>query len=294
NPFDSHGPWLASDGHCYNGLAFTVTFDFTGVVVPDQIIYGVTYNTQDFGYNPTHSMVAEPYISLNLGLAQVPPSVGSNPFPDTAYDNTEKASNYADGGAGGTGTFRRDTGWSPYSGAAKFEATGCTIMCPANDTANTANVNDTCATVNFTPTTTADCLPGATCSPSSGACFPVGTTTVTCTATDTSNSMATCSFTVTVNSVCLQDDGNPSTVFSGNAATGAYTFCCQGTTFTGTAQVTRRGNVITFTDNSANRRVTATIDGGVFKGTAALQSPPGTIKCTIQDRDTRNNSCVCH
>lgn len=38
--------WRSSDGNCYSGFAFTVAFDFTGVSVPNQIIYGVAYNTE--------------------------------------------------------------------------------------------------------------------------------------------------------------------------------------------------------------------------------------------------------
>src|SRR5262249_11263711 len=82
-------------------------------------IYGVSYNTQTWGYNPIG--VGGPYVSLNFGLAQVPPTVGSNPFPDTGYWNTQTAANYADGGAGGVGVFRRDTNWTPFSGAISFE-----------------------------------------------------------------------------------------------------------------------------------------------------------------------------
>jgi hypothetical protein len=112
--------WRASDGNCYSGLAFTVTFDFTGTVVPSQIIYGVAFNTQTWGYSPIGT--PGPYVSLNFGLSTQPPTVGSNPFPDTAYWNTQTAANYADGGAGGLGVFRRDTGWTPFSGAISFEA----------------------------------------------------------------------------------------------------------------------------------------------------------------------------
>jgi hypothetical protein len=112
--------WRASDGNCYSGFAFTVAFDFTGVSVPNQIIYGLAYNTETWGYAPIGT--PGPYVSLNFGLANVPPSVGSNPFPDTAYWNTATAANYADNGAGGVGTFRRDTNWTPYSGAVTFEA----------------------------------------------------------------------------------------------------------------------------------------------------------------------------
>jgi len=112
--------WRASDGNCYNGLAFTVVFDFTGTPVPNQIIYGVAFNTETWGYNPIGT--PGPYVSLNFGLANQPPTVGSNPFPDTAYWNTQTAANYSDGGAGGVGIFRRDTNWTPFSGAVSFEA----------------------------------------------------------------------------------------------------------------------------------------------------------------------------
>jgi len=111
--------WRASDGNCYNGLAFKVSFNFTGTVVPNQIIYGVAFNTQTWGYAPIGA--PGPYVSLNFGLSSQPPSVGSNPFPDTAYWNTQTAANYADGGAGGVGIFRRDTNWTPFSGAVTFE-----------------------------------------------------------------------------------------------------------------------------------------------------------------------------
>ncbi len=112
--------WRASDGNCYSGLAFTVAFDFPGTPVPNQIIYGLAFNTQTWGYAPIGA--PGPYVSLNFGLAQQPPSVGINPFPDTSYWNTQTAGNYADGGAGGVGTFRRDTNWTPFSGAVTFEA----------------------------------------------------------------------------------------------------------------------------------------------------------------------------
>lgn len=112
--------WRASNGTCYSGVAFMVTFDFTGTTVPDRIIYGLAFNTATHGYAPIGA--PGPYVSLNQGLAQVPPSVGSNPFPDTAYWNTANAANYADGGVGGVGIFRRDTAWTPFSGAVRFDA----------------------------------------------------------------------------------------------------------------------------------------------------------------------------
>jgi len=70
------------------------------------------------------------------------------------------------------------------------------ITCPANLTANSA-CGQACAVVNYPPPiVTGGGLVG--CSPASGACFPIGTTIVTCRATNICNDRATCTFTVTV------------------------------------------------------------------------------------------------
>ncbi|PGC29446.1 hypothetical protein COM11_13805 [Bacillus pseudomycoides] len=74
------------------------------------------------------------------------------------------------------------------------------IQCPNNITQ--ANDTGECgAVVNFPNPTASSSCPGVnvSCSPASGSLFPVGDTTVTCTATDTCGGTATCSFTVTVN-----------------------------------------------------------------------------------------------
>ncbi|MEW5825875.1 MAG: HYR domain-containing protein, partial [Candidatus Bipolaricaulota bacterium] len=71
--------------------------------------------------------------------------------------------------------------------------------CPANIVQN--NDPGLCsAVVTWTmPTGSDNCaLASVSCSPAPGSVFPVGTTPVTCTATDTSGNTATCSFTVTV------------------------------------------------------------------------------------------------
>ena len=102
-----------------------------------------------------------------------------------------------------------------------------------------------------------------------------------------------CSFTVSVFNACLQDDSSPGTVLLLNTQTGAYKFCCGGTTYTGTGTVVKRGNTYTLSHNPVDRRVTATFDGATNKGTASLQSPPGTSRCAITDRNLTNNSCSC-
>jgi hypothetical protein len=172
-----------------------------------------------------------------------------------------------------------------------------TITCPPNQTAVTPVVTDPCTVVNFT-TTASDNCPGVVvvCNPPSGSCFPVGVTTVTCTATDASGNTATCSFTVSVFNGRLQDDaaGCANTVLF-NTITGDYRWCCNGTIFTGRGKVSRLGDTFRIEHNAVDRRVLITLSAGSFppSGNASLQSPAGTIRCVIADRDTRNDTCVC-
>ena len=70
------------------------------------------------------------------------------------------------------------------------------VSCPANQTRS--NDPGQCGAIVSYPPATSSCGT-VVCSPASGSFFPVGTTTVTCTATDGSGNMASCSFTVTVN-----------------------------------------------------------------------------------------------
>lgn len=177
------------------------------------------------------------------------------------------------------------------------------IMCPGNITAagqgacpfsgSTPVTFATPGTANGKVTDNCPLPPNymAVCTPASGAPFPVGTTTVTCTATDTSGNTASCSFTVTVFSACVQDDSDPSKVVLFNVQNGQYRFCCGGVVYTGTGTVTTKGCLVTITHNAPDRRVQISSDGNT--GNASLQSPPGTTRCVIQDRNVRNNGCVC-
>lgn len=74
------------------------------------------------------------------------------------------------------------------------------IRCPANVTTEIAP-GQTSGVVTYPPPVVSDNLPGATfsCAPSSGSRFPLGATTVNCTATDSSGNRSSCSFTVTIN-----------------------------------------------------------------------------------------------
>ena len=73
-----------------------------------------------------------------------------------------------------------------------------TITCPPNQA--TPATSAAGAIVVYPPPTAADDrgAPTVACNPPSGSTFPIGTTTVTCIATDSANQTATCAFTVTV------------------------------------------------------------------------------------------------
>jgi hypothetical protein len=175
------------------------------------------------------------------------------------------------------------------------DATPPQIICPPSQTAVTTSAGGTGVIVNYPPPTLVDNCPGATvvCTPPSGSIFPAGTTAVNCTASDPSGNSVSCSFTVTVFNVCLQDDSDPSKVLLFNSFTGEFRFCCSGTTFIGTGNVIRQGASFTLQVNSTNRRVLARLDSAIGSGSASLESPPGTLRCTIRDRNINDNTCSC-
>jgi len=94
---------------------------------------------------------------------------------------------------------------------------------------------------------------------------------------------------------CLQDDSSGS-VLQFNSTTGDYAFCCaSGVTVSGRGIVSKQGNIYSLQQGSVetDRRLTVKVDQGLGRGTATLQSPPGRTVCTISDRNTKNNTCVC-
>jgi hypothetical protein len=109
----------ATDNACYTGLANNITFGLSSrnLILPNSVIYGIAYNTSDYGSAPygdgTACHAAQEgcgYDSLNVELSQDPTNVslGSDTNPGTVYWNTNFAPEYCDNGAGGTGTFRID------------------------------------------------------------------------------------------------------------------------------------------------------------------------------------------
>jgi uncharacterized repeat protein (TIGR01451 family) len=174
-----------------------------------------------------------------------------------------------------------------------------TITCPANVTGVTNTPGQASGTVNYAMPTAGDncAVASVVCNPPSGTAFPVGSTTVTCTATDTAGNTATCTFKVTVFDICIQNNADASQVLLINSFTGDYVFCCQASLkVTGKGTVTKQGNTFTLTHNTSDRRVsgrTMPNGAGGYSGNASLQKPVGQTKCSFIDDDHRNNSCNC-
>lgn len=140
----------------------------------------------------------------------------ANPSQATASDNcgtpTVTVSQSNNGGAGSpaspliiTRTYTATDGSTNTASASQtitvIDNTPPTITCPGNITVN-APVGSCSAVVNFTVSGSDNCSsPTIVSSPASGSVFPVGTTTVTSTATDAAGNSQSCSFTVTVKDV---------------------------------------------------------------------------------------------
>ena len=96
------------------------------------------------------------------------------------------------------------------------DTTAPTLHLPANITAAATSASGAVVTFTATATDAIDPSPTVTCSPASGSTFPLGTTTVNCTAKDASgNTSASGSFTVTVS------DTTPPTIALAGPADGA-------------------------------------------------------------------------
>lgn len=129
------GYQIGGTGTCYGGDAQAVQFSFDAPVSGD-FIYGLSFDTQDYGSDPTG--VDGPYDSLNLALTLDEPSTGVNPALDGCADGPPESlpsTDYCDSaywanstGLTGSGTtaFAQDTGWisGGYGSAVvEFDAT---------------------------------------------------------------------------------------------------------------------------------------------------------------------------
>jgi hypothetical protein len=114
------GTWFdAQLNQCFNGFVTQVKFDFGHVIVPNSVIYGIAYNTSDWGAQPQRPQPCNSssggcgYDSLNVALSTEPtaPGPGTDAYPGTVYENVVNsgyAGNYCDAGAAGINVFRID------------------------------------------------------------------------------------------------------------------------------------------------------------------------------------------
>jgi hypothetical protein len=141
------------------------------------------------------------------------------------------------------------------------------------------------------PTVSDNCaVANVVCNPPSGSAFPIGVTVVTCSVTDTSSNVRSCTFTMSVYDVCLEDDSVSSKRLLFNSFTGDYLFNCGAAIVMGKGTITRKGGDITLEHNLNNRRVSGKVSSSARSGSATLQYPLDT-KCNIMDRNITNNSC---
>jgi hypothetical protein len=119
------GNWFDSkNGECFPGMATNITFSLSSlhVTLPKTFVYGIAYNTSDYGAHPYGDATACHatsegcgYDSLNVGLSYDPDNlnVGTNPYSGSLWINTTYAPYYCDNGGAGTGTFRFDSPSTP-------------------------------------------------------------------------------------------------------------------------------------------------------------------------------------
>jgi len=105
------GKWYSpSQKTCFNGLYNEVTFNFSGVTLPDDVVYGIEYNTRDYGPAPTG--VAGPSDSLNIALVTEPGDVssGRDTTPGSLWEEHSGSA------------FGPTTEWAPSVPAVQFKA----------------------------------------------------------------------------------------------------------------------------------------------------------------------------
>lgn len=177
------------------------------------------------------------------------------------------------------------------------DTTSPTITCPAN-VVTSIPYGQSSGVIYYSPPVVTDDRAGVTssCSPASGSTFSRGTTTVACTATDAAGNQASCSFTVTIYDISLQDDASGDTLLY-NSITGDYIFYrCgpNGITLSGHGTITRQGCLVKL---GGDPKVSATLDSCPIapanKGSATIKPNPIGGWFYITDSNTTNNTPPC-
>jgi len=92
-----------SGTNCANGQAMHFTFDLKplNITAPDEIVWGIAYNTRTWGYNKIN--IQGPYDSFNIATDGIP-SVGTDVVPAAQwrYHQQTGSQGYCDSGTAGT------------------------------------------------------------------------------------------------------------------------------------------------------------------------------------------------
>ena len=110
------GLWY-SKGECVTSKTAKVTIPLKVAKLPEEAIISVSYNTSNYGYNPTGCAGECPEDSLNVGVTEPPnyePTTGSNPSPEYTWLNSSWAQMYEPEPHGAVGTFSYANEWTGY------------------------------------------------------------------------------------------------------------------------------------------------------------------------------------
>ncbi len=83
--------YSAKDDACYNGKALKIVFEFPGTHLPDELVYGISYNTSTSGNQPHGPRPCQsasggcPDDSLNVGAGAGLPGQGTDVYPDGVF-----------------------------------------------------------------------------------------------------------------------------------------------------------------------------------------------------------------
>ena len=88
--------WYSSDDDaCYSGKALTIVFEFSGLKIPKELVYGISYNTSTSGNEPHGTRPCQstpqgcPDDSLNVGAAAGLPAVGFDVYPAGVFTDQQ-------------------------------------------------------------------------------------------------------------------------------------------------------------------------------------------------------------
>lgn len=90
--------WTGTDTQCHTSKAFTIDFSLAGITLPNNVIFGIAFNTEHEGVLPKGT--PGPYNFLALGTSGAPSIGTSLPTAGDAYVAYSPAGAYCDGTPG--------------------------------------------------------------------------------------------------------------------------------------------------------------------------------------------------